>query len=59
MIGDGSDHDVDDCDQISLGDMIIDHLLLKDFSTQGLDDLDARCKEYKRLGCQFAKVLFL
>jgi len=23
--------------------------------TQGLDDLDARCKEYKRLGCQFAK----
>merc|ERR1712107_517677 len=22
---------------------------------QGLDDLDARCKEYKRLGCQFAK----
>ena len=23
---------------------------------QGLDDLDARCKEYKRLGCQFAKV---
>jgi len=23
--------------------------------TQGLDDLDERCKEYKRLGCQFAK----
>jgi len=23
--------------------------------TQGLDDLDKRCAEYKRLGCQFAK----
>jgi fructose-bisphosphate aldolase class I len=24
-------------------------------TTQGLDDLDKRCQEYKRLGCQFAK----
>jgi len=23
--------------------------------TQGMDDLDTRCKEFKRLGCQFAK----
>jgi fructose-bisphosphate aldolase class I len=24
-------------------------------TTQGLDDLDQRCKEYKKLGCDFAK----
>ena len=24
-------------------------------TTQGLDDLDKRCKEYKALGCDFAK----
>jgi fructose-bisphosphate aldolase class I len=24
-------------------------------TTQGLDDLDKRCAEYKKLGCQFAK----
>merc|ERR1711892_302808 len=27
----------------------------KEVFTQGLDDLDERCKEYKSLGCQFAK----
>ena len=27
----------------------------KEVFTQGLDDLDARCKEYKKLGCQFTK----
>ena len=24
-------------------------------TTQGLDNLDVRCKEYKELGCDFAK----
>ena len=24
-------------------------------TTQGLDDLDKRCQEYKQLGCDFAK----
>lgn len=24
-------------------------------TTQGLDDLDKRCAEYKKEGCQFAK----
>jgi len=27
----------------------------KEVYTQGMDDLDERCKEYKSLGCQFAK----
>jgi len=27
----------------------------KEVFTQGLDDLDTRCKEYKALGCQFTK----
>jgi len=27
----------------------------KEVFTQGLDDLDSRCKEYKKLGCQFTK----